>query len=79
MQFFQPRLVIEQFDLRGSARHEEINHASSRGREVRKAGQSVRFDTGIGERIEKRGVQERPQRGDADAGGHAAEEMAACQ
>ena len=56
VKFFQARLVIKQFHLRGPARHEQVNHAPGFGREMRKAKKSLRFAGLIRQRLEKGGI-----------------------
>ena len=76
VKFFQARLVIEQFHLRRSPRHEQVDQAPGAGRELRRPEPSFRSVRFIAQRLEKAGIQQRTQRGDTDAGGHAAKEMA---
>ena len=72
-QFFEARFVVEEVDLGRAAALPEENHAFGLGREMREA------VAGGGECGEGVGVEQRCERGGADAGGAAAEKLAASE
>ena len=76
VQLLQRGLVIEQIHLRGPAGHEQVNHPLGLGREVRLAQDGRAAAISRPERRAEGRIQQRAQRGGADAGGGAAKEMA---
>src|SRR5262245_61963899 len=73
MKFGHAGLVIEQVELGRSTRHEQINHAFGAGREMRLAKNGSH---GVAaQRAGQVRIQDRAQRGHANAGGRPAKEM----